>query len=80
MFKLAPSGYAAVFGKNVGDWGTYFVESVKTIIGMKGAAFTMSCISEAQKSDCIDMLMYYDTSISMFCALNRKKTYFQRKK
>ena len=59
----------------VGDWGKYFVESVKTIIGMKGAAFTMSCISEAQKSDCIDMLMYYDTRPSMFCGVFDFYTY-----
>ena len=51
----------------VKDWGVDFVKSVKTIIGMKGAAFTMSCITEAQKSDGIDMLMYYDTRPSVFC-------------
>lgn len=43
----------------VKDWEEYFVYSIKTITGMKGAAFTMACMSEAQKSS-IDMLMYYD--------------------
>jgi len=41
---------------------------------MKGAAFTMACISEAQKSS-IDMLMYYDTRPSVFNGLFDHYTY-----
>ena len=35
---------------------------------MKGAAFTMACISAAQNSS-IDMLMYYDTRPGMWCGI-----------
>ncbi len=49
----------------VKGWTEAFIYSIKTIHGMKGAAFTMACISEAQKSS-IDMLMYYDTRPSVF--------------
>ncbi len=47
------------------NWKDKFVYSVKSIIGIKGAAFTMACISEAQKCS-IDMMMYYDTRPSAF--------------
>ena len=50
----------------VKGWTQDYVYSLKTIHGMKGAAFTMACMSEAQKSS-IDMLMYYDTRPSAFC-------------
>ena len=46
-------------------WTEGFLESVKTIHGVKGAAFALACICEAQKSS-IDMLMYYDTRPSVF--------------
>lgn len=46
-------------------WTEEFVYSIKSIIGIKGAAFTMACISEAQHAP-IDMLMYYDTRPSPF--------------
>ena len=49
----------------VKDWGQGFVNTIKTIHGMKGAAFSMACISAAQQSS-IDMLMYYDTRQSCF--------------
>ena len=48
-------------------WTDEYVESLMTIHGIKGAAFTMACITEAQKSSAIDMLMYYDTRPSVFC-------------
>lgn len=41
-------------------WTKDYVYSLKAIHGIKGAAFIMACMSEAQKSS-IDMLMYYDT-------------------
>jgi len=46
-------------------WTADFLYSIKSIHGMKGAAFTMACISAAQNSS-IDMLMYYDTRPSVF--------------
>ena len=49
----------------VNGWKETFVDTIKTIHGMKGAAFTMACISAAQPSS-IDMLMYYDTRPSVF--------------
>ena len=49
----------------VADWRDKFIESIKTITGMKGAAFVMACMTEAQKSS-IDMLMYYDAKPHFF--------------
>ena len=51
----------------VRGWQEDFKYSIQAIHGIKGAAFTMACISEAQKCDGIDMLMYYDTRPSAFC-------------
>lgn len=48
-------------------WEEEYKYSIACIHGMKGAAFTMACMSAAQKSDGIDMLMYYDTRPSVFC-------------
>lgn len=45
-----------------------FLYSITHIIGMKGAAFTMSVMSLAQSSP-IDILMYYDTRPSVFNGL-----------
>lgn len=58
----------------VKGWVEEFTDSIKTIIGMKGAAFTMACMSAAQQSS-IDMLMYYDTRPSRFCGLFDYYTY-----
>lgn len=52
----------------VKGWIDEFVYSVESIHGMKGAAFTMACMTEAQKSS-IDMLMYYDARPSVFNGL-----------
>jgi len=49
----------------VRGWQDDFLYSIKAIHSVKGAAFTMACISEAQKSS-IDMLMYYDTRPGVF--------------
>lgn len=51
----------------VKGWTDEFIYSIKTITGLKGAAFVMACISEVQKCDALDMLMYYDTRPSAFC-------------
>ena len=58
----------------VKDWVEGFVDSIKTIIGMKGAAFIMSCMTCAQHSS-IDMLMYYDTRPSPFNGIFDMYTY-----
>lgn len=50
----------------VKGWEEEFVYSIESIIGMKGAAFTLACMSAAQHSP-IDMLMYYDARP---CAFN----------
>ena len=49
----------------VRGWEEDYVYSLKAIHGIKGAAFTMACMSAAQPSP-IDMLMYYDTRPSVF--------------
>ena len=49
----------------VKGWTEEFVYSLESIHGIKGAAFIMSVMSEAQKSS-IDMLMYYGTRPSSF--------------
>ena len=46
--------------------GTDFTYSIEQIIGLKGAAFTLSTMALSQKSDLIDMLMYYDARPSAF--------------
>ena len=44
-----------------------FTYTIEQIIGIKGAAFTLAVMIESQKSDIIDMLMYYDARP---CAFN----------
>ena len=51
----------------VRGWTDEFKYTIKTIHGLKGASFVMACITDAQKCDGIDMLMYYDTRPSAFC-------------
>jgi len=45
----------------VKGWREEFVYTLLQIHGIKGGAFVMSMISEAQKCDGVDMLMYYDS-------------------
>ncbi len=47
-------------------WTDEYVYSLKTMHNEKGAAFTLACISESQKSS-IEMLMYYDARPSVYC-------------
>ena len=49
----------------VRGWTDDFVYSIEAIHGIKGAAFMMAVISEAQRHP-IDMIMYYDTRPSVF--------------
>ena len=46
--------------------GDDFIYSIKSIHGIKGAAFVSAAIALAQEST-IDMLMYYDTRPSVYC-------------
>lgn len=50
----------------VKGWTEEFKYSIEMIHGVKGAAFMMAVINEAQSSS-INMLMYYDTRPSAFC-------------
>lgn len=49
----------------VKGWEDEYIYSLKTIHGIKGAAFVMAAMSLAQTSS-IDMMMYYDTRPSVF--------------
>ena len=59
----------------VKGWTDEYVYSLKTIHGIKGATFVMAVITESQKCDGIDMLMYYDTRHSVFCGAFDYYTY-----
>ena len=52
----------------VSNWKEHFVESIETIIGMKGAAFTASVMAKCQNAP-LDMLMYYDARPCIFNGL-----------
>lgn len=49
----------------VKGWVEEYVYTLQQIHGAKGAAFVMSCFCAAQQTS-IDMLMYYDTRLSVF--------------
>ena len=50
-------------------WEDDFKYSILAIHGVKGAAFAMATISEGQRYECVDMMMYYDTRPSAFCGV-----------
>lgn len=52
----------------VKDWGDGFIDTILTIIGKKGAAFTMACMTCCQQGS-VDMLMYYDARPATFNGL-----------
>ena len=54
--------------------GDDFIYSIKSMHGIKGAAFVSAAIALAQAST-IDMLMYYDTRPSVFCGAFDLYTY-----
>jgi len=56
----------------VRGWSDWFVYSVKTIVGIKGAAFTAAAMSVGQDNP-VDMLMYYDARP---CAFNGLWDYY----
>ena len=47
-------------------WTDEFVYTIEKIHGIKGAAYVASVITESQRSNAVDMLMYYDTRPSAF--------------
>lgn len=47
------------------DWKDRFLESVKAVVGMRGAAFTASCMLAAHATS-LDMLMYYDARPTIY--------------
>ena len=54
----------------VNGWtGEEFIYTIEQIIGLKGAAFTLAVMCASQKSDIIDMLMYYDARPTVFNGL-----------
>lgn len=60
--KAGYEGFESILNEwnYVRGWSAEFIYSLKTIIGMKGAAFTSACMTVGQKNPKIDMLMYYD--------------------
>ncbi len=59
----------------VRGWTDEFVYSIKQIIGIKGAAFSLACMSAAQNCPDIDMMMYYDARPTAFNGLWDMYTY-----
>lgn len=58
----------------VSGWTDKYIDSMRAIHGIKGAAFASACISAAQGSS-IDMLMYYDARPSTFNGMFDMYTY-----
>lgn len=57
-----------------GWYGDEFLNSIKTILGLKGSSFTAAVMCEAQYAP-LDMLMYYDARPSAFNGLFEAYTY-----
>lgn len=54
----------------ISGWeGDNYTYSIKQIIGLKGSAFTLAVMCASQKSDKLDMLMYYDARPCIFNGL-----------
>ena len=69
--KLVKAGYTEAESilnewNYVCGWREKFVDSIRVIISMKGAAFTTACMLAAQNDEAIDMLMYYEASPCTF--------------
>ena len=43
----------------VENWGSKWIDTIKEIIGIRGAAFLAACITAGQRDPFIDMMMYY---------------------
>lgn len=77
--KLDEAGYKSTESilnewNYVENWDTRFIASIKAIIGMRGAAFTASCMCDSQNGS-VDMLMYYDARPCVFNGLFDLYTY-----
>lgn len=59
----------------VRGWTQEFVYSIEQIISMKGAAFTAACMCACQRTEAVDMLMYYDARPTAFNGLFDFYTY-----
>ena len=46
----------------VADWGDKWLDTIKEIIGLRGAAFIAACMCEGQNEPSMDMMMYYEVS------------------
>ena len=46
----------------VANWGEKWLDTVKVIISLKGAAFVAACMCEGQNEPTMDMMMYYEVS------------------
>ena len=69
--KLDALGYTATESicnewNYVWNWDTHFIDSIETINGLKGAAYTAATMLLGQRLP-IDMLMYYDFRPCPFC-------------
>jgi len=51
----------------VKDWGEGWVDSIRTMISLKGAAYVAACMCIGQNRKDLDMLMYYDAAP---CSMN----------
>ena len=51
----------------VKDWGEGWVDTIRTIISLKGAAYVAACMCIGQNRKDLDMLMYYDAAP---CSMN----------
>ncbi len=46
----------------VADWGPRWLDTVREIIGLRGAAFVTACMCAGQNDPTMDMMMYYEVS------------------
>ena len=65
--KLDRAGYAEAEShlnewNYIADWGDKWLDTIKEIIGLRGASFIAACMCEGQNEPSIDMMMYYEVS------------------
>jgi len=65
--KLEAAGYGDA-EKHLGEWnyvanwGDKWLDTVREIIGLRGAAFVAACMCEGQNDPTLDMMMYYEVA------------------
>lgn len=57
----------------VAGWGAEWIDSIRTMISIKGAAFVAACMCAGQNDPAVDMLMYYDAQP---CRMNGMFDYY----